>query len=76
MEELYKELRMQTEAHYLTIKETNDKIEHIRANLCTHPEEYIEIGNYEWRTGSIHSDAKICGVCGKLLDLPDPYQLK
>lgn len=64
MDELHRELKMQTEACYMTIKEANEKLELIRSR-CLHPSS--ELVDYEERVGRIIPFTRVCEVCGEVI---------
>lgn len=61
MDGFHRDLKMQTEACYMTIKEANEKLDIIRSK-CLHPE--TKFVDYEYRIGRIEPNTEICAVCG------------
>lgn len=64
MDELHRELKMQTEACYMTIKEANEKLELIRSR-CLHPS--TTSVNYDFGPGRIMPYTQVCDVCGDVI---------
>lgn len=64
LDELHKDLKIQTQACYLSIKEAEDKLETIRSR-CLHPT--IGLVDYEERVGRIIPYTQVCEVCGEVV---------